>query len=174
MKTRNPEDGDWWYTNGYKFLENWIQWRQENTHMSIAKLDDGSLAIELELAPVVNGVTVKMAVDRVFYDSYNKEYVIVDLKTGKTTPQSSLQLGFYAYGIRNPELVQVILRTVLDEHGEPGAEWFPGDVVEFPAPNGGTYAGVLKNIDATRAVFDFNHPLAGQRLRLQARVIGVL
>lgn len=43
-----------------------------------------------------------------------------------------------AYGIRNPELVQVILRTVLDEHGEPGAEWVPGDVVEFPAPNGGT------------------------------------
>jgi len=29
-------------------------------------------------------------------------------------------------------------------------------------------------IDANRAVFDFNHPLAGQRLRLQARVIGVL
>lgn len=79
-----------------------------------------------------------------------------------------------AYGVRNPELVQVILRSVLDEHGEPGAEWVPGDVVEFPAPNGGTYAGVLKSIDATRAVFDFNHPLAGQRLRLQARVIGVL
>jgi len=100
MKTRNPEDGDWWYTNGYKFLENWIQWREENTHMSIAMLNDGTPAIELELAPVVNGVTIKMAVDRVFYDSHNKEYVIVDLKTGKTTPQSSLQLGFYAYGIR--------------------------------------------------------------------------
>ena len=100
MKTRNPEDGDWWYTNGYKFLENWIQWREENSHMSIAMLDDGTPAIELELAPVVNGVMVKMAVDRVFYDSHNKEYVIVDLKTGKTTPQSSLQLGFYAYGIR--------------------------------------------------------------------------
>jgi FKBP-type peptidyl-prolyl cis-trans isomerase SlpA len=79
-----------------------------------------------------------------------------------------------AYGVRSPELVQVILRSVLDEHGEPGAEWVPGDVVEFPAPNGGTFAGVLKMIDANRAVFDFNHPLAGQRLRLQARVIGVL
>lgn len=100
MKSRNPEDGDWWYANGYKFLENWVQWREENTHMSIAKLDDGTLAIELEMAPVVNGVTVKMAIDRVFYDSFNKEYVIVDLKTGKTTPHSSLQLAFYAYGIR--------------------------------------------------------------------------
>jgi len=79
-----------------------------------------------------------------------------------------------AYGTRNPELVQVIQRSVLDQHGEPGADWQPGDVVEFPAPNGGTYAGVLKTIDASRAVFDFNHPLAGQRLRLEARVIGIL
>jgi FKBP-type peptidyl-prolyl cis-trans isomerase SlpA len=79
-----------------------------------------------------------------------------------------------AYGTRNPELVQVIQRSILDQHGEPGADWQPGDVVEFPAPNGGTYAGVLKTIDSSRAVFDFNHPLAGQRLRLEARVIGIL
>jgi FKBP-type peptidyl-prolyl cis-trans isomerase SlpA len=79
-----------------------------------------------------------------------------------------------AYGERNPELIQVILRAVLDEHGDPGTVWEPGDVVEFPTPSGGTYAGVLKSIDDTRALFDFNHPLAGQRLRLKARIVGIL
>lgn len=99
-KSRSPEDKDWWYTNGYKFYENWIKWRSSNKHLSIATLSDGIPAIELELAPKVNGVTIKMALDRVFYDTRAEEYLIVDLKTGKNMPQSHLQLEMYAYGLR--------------------------------------------------------------------------
>jgi len=110
---RNPEDGDWWFTNGYKFFEAWVDWRDANKHMELARTSEGHIAIELEMAPVINGVTVKMFLDRVFIDKRTGEYVIVDLKTGKTTPQSSLQLGFYAYG----------LRKVYGIHATTGAYW---------------------------------------------------
>lgn len=99
-KVRNPEDGDWWFTNGYKFYENWVNWRQANPHMTIARVGDGTIGIELELLPKVDDVVIKMYVDRVFWDKSTGTHVIVDLKTGKYTPQSSLQLGFYAYGLR--------------------------------------------------------------------------
>lgn len=97
---RNPEDRDWWYTHGYKFLENWTTWRKENPHLQIYRLPDGTPAIELDMTPEVNGVTIKMAIDRVFLNTNTGEPFILDLKTGKSTPSSGLQLGFYAYGIR--------------------------------------------------------------------------
>ena len=97
---RNPEDEDWWFTNGYKYFERWIDWRDANQHMKIATLDDGSPAIEMEASPIVEGVQVKMFIDRVFYDTEKEEYCIIDLKTGKTTPDSALQLAFYSYGLR--------------------------------------------------------------------------
>lgn len=97
---RNPEDGDWWYTHGYKFLENWAQWRMDNPHLEIFRLPDRTPAIELDLTPEVNGVTIKMAIDRIFWNKSTEEAIIVDLKTGKSTPSSGLQLGFYAYGMR--------------------------------------------------------------------------
>lgn len=99
-KTKNPEDGDWWFTNGYKFFENWVTWRQDNPQYEIARLQDGEPAIELEMAIDINGVTIKMALDRVFLDKSTDEYILVDIKTGKYTPDSALQLGFYAYGLR--------------------------------------------------------------------------
>jgi len=97
---RNPEDGDWWFTNGYKFYERWVDWRKANPHMKIAELSDGTLAVEMEASPYVGEVEVKMFIDRVFYDTEREEYAIVDLKTGKTTPTSALQLAFYSYGLR--------------------------------------------------------------------------
>lgn len=79
-----------------------------------------------------------------------------------------------AFGARNPELVQRISRAMLDRHAEPGEDYRPGDVVEFPAPEGGRYSGVLKVIDAQGALFDFNHPLAGQPVAFDVRIIGIL
>ena len=99
-KYRNPEDEDWWFTNGYKFYENWVEWRQTNQHMKIARVNDGTIGVELEITTKIQRTTVKMVVDRVFWDTSIGSHVIVDLKTGKNTPQSSLQLGFYAYGLR--------------------------------------------------------------------------
>lgn len=99
-KTRNPEDGDWWYTAGYKFFENWVTWRNENPHLKIYYIDEKTPAIELEMAPIVAGVKVKMAIDRVMVNTDTGELYIVDVKTGKNHPKTGLQLGFYAYGLR--------------------------------------------------------------------------
>lgn len=99
-RTRSPEDGDWWFTSGYKFYRNWINWRNANPQYEIARTAEGYLGIELEMQPVINDVVVKMYVDRVFVNKDTGEYFIVDLKTGKRTPHSHLQLGFYSYGLR--------------------------------------------------------------------------
>lgn len=79
-----------------------------------------------------------------------------------------------AFGMRNPDLVQRVSRALLDAHGEPGASYQPGDLLDFAAPDGGRYAGVVKEIDATGALLDFNHPLAGQPIRFEVRILGVL
>ena len=79
-----------------------------------------------------------------------------------------------AYGARNPELVQKVSRSMLSAHGEADARYEPGDLVEFPTPDGGRFAGVLKEINDRWALFDFNHPLAGQGVRLEVEILAVL
>lgn len=79
-----------------------------------------------------------------------------------------------AYGDRNPELVQRVSRSMLAEHAGADAAFEPGDMVEFTAPNGGRYSGVLKELGAEAALFDFNHPMAGLTLRVDVDLLGVL
>lgn len=79
-----------------------------------------------------------------------------------------------AYGERNPDLLQWVSRTVLDENAASDAGFQPGDMVEFTAPNGGRYSGILKELDDKSALFDFNHPLAGADLRIEVSLLGVL
>jgi len=79
-----------------------------------------------------------------------------------------------AFGPRNPELLQRISRATLAENSELGQEYAVGDLVEFNAPGGGRFAGVLRDIDDSGALFDFNHPLAGQTLKFEVRIIGIL
>ncbi len=78
------------------------------------------------------------------------------------------------FGERNPELIQKVSLETLRKQSALGDTYVPGDVVEFNAPSGGRYAGVLKEIGDTYALFDFNHPLAGQSLTFEAKVIGIL
>jgi FKBP-type peptidyl-prolyl cis-trans isomerase SlpA len=47
-------------------------------------------------------------------------------------------------------------------------------VVEFSAPQGGTFAGFLRELDATHALFDFNHPMAGKSIRFEVKIIGIM
>ena len=50
-----------------------------------------------------------------------------------------------------------------------------GDVVQFPTPDGtGSYAGAVIETSPTAVRFDFNHPLAGQPVTFEVRLIGVL
>lgn len=79
-----------------------------------------------------------------------------------------------AYGDRNPDLLQWVSRGMLEQHADPGSAFAPGDMVEFSAPNGGRYSGVLKQWRDDAALFDFNHPLAGADLRIDVSLLGVL
>ncbi|WP_194723249.1 FKBP-type peptidyl-prolyl cis-trans isomerase [Noviherbaspirillum malthae] len=79
-----------------------------------------------------------------------------------------------AFGPRNPELVQHVSRATLTENSNFGEEYVVGDLVEFSAPSGGRFAGVLRSIDDESALFDFNHPLAGQSVKFEVRIIGIL
>jgi len=79
-----------------------------------------------------------------------------------------------AFGPRNPELIQRVSRATLEENSAPGENYTVGDLVDFAAPGGGRFAGVMLEINDKDALFDFNHPLAGQPLKFEVRIIGVL
>jgi FKBP-type peptidyl-prolyl cis-trans isomerase SlpA len=79
-----------------------------------------------------------------------------------------------AFGPRNPELIQRISRATLEENSSMDEDYRVGDLVDFAAPGGGRFAGVLREIDAQGALFDFNHPLAGQTLKFEVKIIGIL
>ena len=80
-----------------------------------------------------------------------------------------------AFGERNPEMLQRVKLALLHELGDADAQYNIGDVVQFPTPNGqGAYAGVVREVGGDWLLFDFNHPLAGQPVRLDVHVIGVL
>ncbi len=79
-----------------------------------------------------------------------------------------------AFGQRNGELVQTLSRATFDTNADPGTQYVPGDVVEFQAPDGLRFSGVLKQHGDDRVVVDFNHPLAGLPVRFSVKVIGVL
>ncbi|WP_036169616.1 peptidylprolyl isomerase [Massilia sp. 9096] len=78
------------------------------------------------------------------------------------------------FGPRNPELIQTVSKKMLDENSELDADYQVGDLVDFAAPGGGRFAGVLRELRADSAVFDFNHPLAGQALKFEVQLISVL
>ena len=80
-----------------------------------------------------------------------------------------------AFGERNPELLQRVKRSLLNELGDPDERYSVGDVVQFPTPDGqGAYAGVVREIIGEVLVFDFNHPLAGRPVTFEVQLIGVL
>ena len=80
-----------------------------------------------------------------------------------------------AFGERNPDMLQRVKRSLLDELGDPDEHYSVGDVVQFPTPDGkSAYAGVLREIDGDVMVFDFNHPLAGRPVTFEVKLIGVL
>jgi len=82
-----------------------------------------------------------------------------------------------AFGERNADLTQWVARKLLNELGNPDEAYKVGDVVQFPTPDGaGHYAGSVVQVKSVgdAVQFDFNHPLAGQPVTFEVKVIGVL
>ncbi|HZF79228.1 MAG TPA: FKBP-type peptidyl-prolyl cis-trans isomerase [Rubrivivax sp.] len=80
-----------------------------------------------------------------------------------------------AFGQRSPDLLQRVKLSLLHEFGDADAQYAVGDVVQFPTPDGqGTYAGVVRECGPDWLLFDFNHPLAGQAVHFEVKLLGVL
>ena len=122
-------------------------------------------------------------------NTFNDKPATLSLGTGELAPAMEARLlglpeGTHqsftleageAFGERNPELLQRVKRSLLDELGDPDEQYHVGDVVQFPTPDGqGAYAGVVRQIDGDALLFDFNHPLAGRPVTFEVKLIGVL
>ncbi|HEU4622298.1 MAG TPA: peptidylprolyl isomerase [Burkholderiaceae bacterium] len=79
-----------------------------------------------------------------------------------------------AFGPRSDELVQRLSRSVYDFEIDPKGQCRPGDYVQIPGPNGGTFQGLLNDLTPEYALLDFNHPLAGRAVTFEVKIIGVL
>ncbi len=79
-----------------------------------------------------------------------------------------------AFGPRNPDLLQRVSIDTLRKHSNDDEDYRVGDLVDFAAPGGGRFAGVLLELGEDDALFDFNHPLAGQPVTFEVRIIGIL
>ena len=73
-----------------------------------------------------------------------------------------------AFGPHRSELVERVRR----EH-MPDEEIEPLSIMEFVAPDGSKYSGLVREIDTGSALVDFNHPLAGKAIRLEVEIVGV-
>ena len=125
-------------------------------------------------------------------NTFNDKPATLSLGTGELAPaiearligleegvRTSFELAAgEAFGERNPELLQRVKLALLRELGDPDETYRVGDVVQFPTPDGqGAYAGVVREVGPAEedwALFDFNHPLAGQPVTFEVQVIGVL
>ena len=79
-----------------------------------------------------------------------------------------------AFGPHNPDLVRRMPKSELPNGG---ADITPLTLVEFAAPSelgGAKFAGLVREIDESAALVDFNHPLAGKSIRFEVEVIGIL
>jgi FKBP-type peptidyl-prolyl cis-trans isomerase SlpA len=75
-----------------------------------------------------------------------------------------------AFGPHNPALLQRLARDELPE----GTRAELHALIEFAAPDGGRFAGLVRELDAESALIDFNHPLAGKAIRFEAEIVGIL
>jgi FKBP-type peptidyl-prolyl cis-trans isomerase SlpA len=75
-----------------------------------------------------------------------------------------------AFGPHNPDLVQRLARKELPDSDKLGVM----SMVEFSSPDGGSFTGLVRELDDDSALVDFNHPLAGRDVRFEVEIVGVL
>ncbi len=75
-----------------------------------------------------------------------------------------------AFGAHNPQLLKRIPRAELPPESRIEAH----TLMEFSALGGAKFTGLVRELDEQAALIDFNHPLAGQAIRFEVEVIGIL
>jgi FKBP-type peptidyl-prolyl cis-trans isomerase SlpA len=72
-------------------------------------------------------------------------------------------------------MLQRVKLSLLHEMGDPDANTAWVTWCTFPTPDGQAgYAGVVREWVPDWLLFDFNHPLAGQPVRFEVQLMGVL
>ena len=100
----DKEDKAWWDANGFKMFEDFVL-AFKNNGWKVWTAPDGKPGIELPFEVMFGDVPIKGFADLIF-ENVDGSLTVVDLKTGKSTPDSAMQLGVYAsciemiYGIR--------------------------------------------------------------------------
>ena len=75
-----------------------------------------------------------------------------------------------AFGSHNPQLTQRMARTALPPDSTPELH----GLIQFAAPNGDKFTGIVRELDDEAVLVDFNHPLAGKPVRFEVQIIGIL
>ncbi|MDZ4255655.1 MAG: FKBP-type peptidyl-prolyl cis-trans isomerase [Sulfuritalea sp.] len=75
-----------------------------------------------------------------------------------------------AFGPHNPQLTQRMARSALPPNASPELH----GLIEFAAPNGDKFTGIVRELDDAAVLVDFNHPLAGKPVRFEVQIIGIL
>ncbi len=75
-----------------------------------------------------------------------------------------------AFGERCDELLRALPRAAFPA----GMALAPGSMVEFAGPEGGAHVGFVREAGAEEVRVDFNHPLAGRRVRFELELISFL
>jgi len=75
-----------------------------------------------------------------------------------------------AFGPRRAELIERVRREDLP----PTEAVEPMSIMEFDAPDGTRYSGLITRVEDDAVLIDFNHPLAGRHVRVDVRIVGVL
>ena len=75
-----------------------------------------------------------------------------------------------AFGDYSDTLVERVQR----KHIPPSLMLEQDTVLSFPAPDGSTYPGLVRELTDTEAVIDFNHPMAGKAVDVEVEIIGVI
>ncbi|MFF9840171.1 peptidylprolyl isomerase [Streptomyces sp. NPDC013740] len=73
-----------------------------------------------------------------------------------------------AFGDHAPQAVSTVSRDSFD-----GAELEVGAQVEFSTSDGETQVATIKAINGDQVTIDANHPLAGQKVRFEVKVLAV-
>jgi FKBP-type peptidyl-prolyl cis-trans isomerase SlpA len=96
------------------------------------------------------------------------ERCLIDLPTGER--HVFLLSPEQAFGAHNASLIERRPRAEIP----PEIELTASALIEFRAPDGSVYTGFVRELTRDDVLIDFNHPLAGRRVRFEVEVIGIL
>lgn len=96
-KYPDKENEVFWRDKGEQFCRNWQAWREANPGYTEWVSPTGEVGIELEFFLEFGGVPMKGFIDRVF--QLGNSLMVMDIKSGRTMPETILQLELYASAI---------------------------------------------------------------------------